>query len=614
MTLFGYTVSALAPWLLLGIPLAAGILIAIYRARGSTQEVVISTLMLVRELPELLTARKRFSPPLQFWIELAALVLLSLAAAGIYAAESGERIAVVVDTSLSMSAKDSSGAPRLETALRLASADVAQRIGRARFSVYSAGATLRRVSESEVSSSEAVSSLRSITPTLTPDALEGALRSLIADGSFDSVWVYTDKSLAEGAPAAANFRLTTVPSDGSRTHNVWVRSLTARSTDSLTVDLASIGPSQATARIVADCFGKDGVPTRDQPGVTVQLPPGRTVTTTLGPLKEQWSYCSVSVKGLSGGDDALLVDNVAWITQSGGDSVVQVISPLSVEELGLKRISGYSFVKLPSSSDPQFQKGSPTIFHRSPVPESMQGPILSILPPAGRLPWGGLVSTPSSGSVALTRWEPSHPILQYTNPTLISLPTAQAITCPELSQSILTSSVGSLVCAGEGVQGGYLVVGFEIFPFDGLASPTVSIFTLNALKWLMTKSTGGDVAGGVGTIALPQDARGVRYLAPSAPPPELSVGNTATLSTPGVISFTSSDSPQPTLKAVNVFSHEESDLSDIELLPSDIAATPSRANPRSPLSFAPWLALVALLVLFLDLARRIRLKTTWGVR
>jgi hypothetical protein len=130
----------------------------------------------------------------------------------------------------------------------------------------------------------------------------------------------------------------------------------------------------------------------------------------------------------------------------------------------------------------------------------------------------------------------------------------------------------------------------------------------------MAKSTGGDVAGGVGTIALPQDARGVRYLAPSAPPPELSVGNTATLSTPGVISFTSLDSPQLTLKAVNVFSHEESDLSDIELLPSDIAATPSRANPRSPLSFAPWLALVALLVLFLDLVRRIRLKTTWGVR
>lgn len=614
MTLFGYTVSALAPWLLLGIPLAAGILIAVYRARGSTQEVVISTLMLVRELPELLTARKRFSPPLQFWIELAALVLLSLAAAGIYAAESGERIAVVVDTSLSMSAKDSSGAPRLETALRLASADIAQRIGGARFSVYSAGATLRRVSGSEVSSAEAVISLRSITPTLTPDNLEGSVRSLLADGSFDSVWVYTDKSLAEGAPAAANFRLTTVPSDSSRTHNVWVRSLAARTSDSLTVDLASIGPSQGSARVTADCFGKDGVPTRDQPGVTVQLPPGRTVTATLGPLKEPWSYCSVSVKGISGGDDALLVDNVAWITQSAGNSVVQVISPLSVEELGLKRISGYSFVKLPSVTDPQFKKSSPTIFHRSLVPESTQGPVLSILPPAGRLPWGGAISAQSPGTVALTRWEPSHPILQYTNPTLISLPTAQALTCPDLSQSILISSAGSLVCAGEGAGGRYVVVGFEIFPFDGLASPTVSIFTLNALKWLMTKGASSESTGGVGAVALPLGATDVRYLAPSAPPPELGAGNTATLSTPGILSFTSPDSPEPTLKAVNVFSHEESDLSDIELLPSDIAATPSRTNPRSPLSFAPWLALVALLVLFLDLVRRIRLKTTWGVR
>ncbi|MEY4700562.1 MAG: hypothetical protein RL326_749, partial [Pseudomonadota bacterium] len=126
ITIFGTSLAASAPWLLLAIPIATSILIYTFRARGPSAPTVTSSLFLLSKLPLALPARRSFLPPLQFWLELAAFLLLSLSAAGLTASSVGERVAIVIDSSTSMSAPTSSQSTRLETAKRLAQADVAK--------------------------------------------------------------------------------------------------------------------------------------------------------------------------------------------------------------------------------------------------------------------------------------------------------------------------------------------------------------------------------------------------------------------------------------------------------------------------------------------------------
>ena len=612
MTIFGYAFSALAPWLLLGAPLGAAILVWAYRYRGTANEVVISTFLLVRRLPELMTARKRFSPPPQFWLELAIVALLSLAAAGISAMQAGEKIAIVLDSSLSMLAKEPSGGTRFESAARIASADAVQRFARSRFTVFTAAASLQRASESGISGPAAALAIRGLKPTLSPDRLDSAIYSLLNDGSYDSVWVYTDKAAPEGLMSLAKLKVTSIPTDTGATRNAWIRSVSSLPAGALSVDIGVVGPAPATARLTADCFDSSGVPVREHSGKTIQLSPASPTTVQLGPIREPWSYCSVSVQGLSAGEESLLVDNEAWVTSDSAGSTIRVVSPLTPDELGLPRIQGYSFERISPEALPSLSAGAAVIFHRTAPPPELTASSLVVMPPTGPLGLSGSVGIEASGTASVTRWSSSHPLLQYLNPTLLSISRVRPLRCPELSQQILSSSAGDLVCAGEDRSGRLVVTGFEIFPFDGLLSPTVSIFTLNALKWIaQVPST---ASGAVGPATLPEGATNVRYLAPSAPPPEQQGDSTFDISTPGIIAFSPQGGPDSQIRAFNIFSDEESNLSDTESLSVSLASVEPQARARAPFACAPWFALIAWLLLAIDIARRAIRASAWGAR
>lgn len=610
ISLLGHSVSAAAPWLLLGIPLGLAALVYIYRARGSSSETVVSTLLLLRQLPERLTARKRFSPPLQFWIDLAALSLLSLAAAGIFAVDAGKPVAIVVDSSLSMSARGPSGTTRFADAVRLATAGAASQLGTTRFTVYSAAASLARASEPNVSGAAAVATLSKLSPTLEPDRIDAALRTLLAEGSFDAVWAYTDKPLASPS-TSGDLKVTTIPSDPRTAINVWI-SATRASADTITVEVRSVGESAATVSVSAECFGREGEPAGRIAPVAAKAAPAQLTTVRLSAPSASWQLCRI--KAQSGGD-SLPADNEAWVTRDSQGSAVQVISPLTLPELGLSRMSGYSFVRLSSADDPLFSRSTPTIVHRLPPPTFLAAPLLVVAPPQGNLPWGGSSATVEASSLVVTRWESAHPLLQYANLTLISIPRARPLSCAPGAQEILSSSAGALVCTGERSGNRYVVSALELFPFDGAASPTVSILTLNALKWLFgadAERSGAELSPG--RVLLPAGSEGLRYVAPSLPQPTLSADGAATLPSPGVVAFTPPGARRAELRAVNIFSDNESDLSRLTPIEAPQAPPVAHLGARTPLSFAPWLAALALLVLLVDILRRIRSRSTWGAR
>ena len=100
MSAFGFSIPAL----LLVIPCAIAFLLYVYRKRGHADAIVVSTLLLLRNLKEQVQVRKKVFPPPRFFFELLLLFGLIFAAAGLYKAQGDGSIVVLIDNSLSMAA------------------------------------------------------------------------------------------------------------------------------------------------------------------------------------------------------------------------------------------------------------------------------------------------------------------------------------------------------------------------------------------------------------------------------------------------------------------------------------------------------------------------------
>jgi hypothetical protein len=303
-------------------------------------------------------------------------------------------------------------------------------------------------------------------------------------------------------------------------------------------------------------------------------------------------------------------DNQGWITNSSEGTALRISSPLSALELGLGAVKGFSF----SANTVESQRHTPVIYHRmAPSSDDLVSPTLVILPPAGKLPNGGLARDSGQGALAVTRWTSSHPLLKYVNPSLLSFPVARTLQCPGATNPILFSKNGALACAGEVNGVPYGVVGFELFPFDGKRSATVSIFTLNLLSWLAEGSTRSSLTQRPGLIALPRGTTEARYIAPETK--TLSIDqqrSTITAPVPGIIELTAEKTRS--FMAITLSAREESALNRLPPLtaPAGSVASAAPRSTETPSDLTSWLALVALLTLIGDLIRRIAVRQRWS--
>jgi hypothetical protein len=281
-------------------------------------------------------------------------------------------------------------------------------------------------------------------------------------------------------------------------------------------------------------------------------------------------------------------DNQGWITNSSEGTALRISSPLSALELGLGAVKGFSF----SANTVESQRHTPVIYHRmAPSSDDLVSPTLVILPPAGKLPNGGLARDSGQGALAVTRWTSSHPLLKYVNPSLLSFPVARTLQCPGATNPILFSKNGALACAGEVNGVPYGVVGFELFPFDGKRSATVSIFTLNLLSWLAEGSTRSSLTQ---TLSIDQQR------------------STITAPVPGIIELTAEKTRS--FMAITLSAREESALNRLPPLtaPAGSVASAAPRSTETPSDLTSWLALVALLTLIGDLIRRIAVRQRWS--
>jgi hypothetical protein len=537
-----------------------------------------------------------------------------------------------------MAALQTAGETRLQTAIRIASADIDQSKSSDRFSVFSAGATLSPVkSRSAQAGFTSARSARSALETLTAgyevDRLSAVVTPLIGSREYDQVWIYTDKSLEQDV-ISPSVRVVTVPSDREAHSNVWIESVavkqtTAQSsgsapeTSTLSVTLAAVGRERADVTLSGECFASPGTDPVPLSSIPAKVTTDNTVTTTLGPLPGRWGYCRVRLEPES--PDALPLDNEAWVAHSTTQSSVRLVSALTAQELGLSALP-YTITS-PTEAE-LLTTGGNSIYHRTPPPsKAISGASLVVFPPATKALFGsGAASQPRSErgkNIEVTRWTSSHPILQYVQPTLMTFPTVSILTCPDTAQPFVFVAEGPVACAGEQNGFRYVITGFELFPFDGLRSPTVSIFTLNALRWLFEGAGGVSHSNAlIGTVTLPYEASSVRTLAPLPETLTTAPTKSVVVRAPGILSVRRGDAGAKedgeSLVAVNAFSNEESDLSRQYSISVSDAMPQQSASPRSAVSERDgtplewFLAVGLLVVLGLDLIRRIAVRAQWG--
>jgi len=637
MPLAGSVVSASWPLFLVAIPFAVGALVYLYRAKGLSHPRIASTLFLLAKIPQFTPSRRRFVPPLSFWIEALIALALASAASGIISTETGDRIALVVDTSKSMGALLSADETRLQAALRIASVDIAQAPQGSWFSVFQAGRVLTAVaapgeSGARMRGPAARAALQTLEPTYDADALASVVAGVLTSGEYDSVWLYTDRSI-ESEQRSERLRVTSVPFDPDLVKNVWITSLNVREGDRASGGKIEVGVSRAgkvTGDLVvsATCTDRESGAVFPLPSGSSRVTPDGATVQQLGPIEKPWSFCHVSIGGVE--SDLLPRDNEAWVARGAVSGEVGLVSALSPKDLGLEGLR-YSSVVSVSDDVVDQRKLRGVIYHRT-IPKKLpRSAALVVYPPSGAKVWGAVVggdaAKSASGSVDITRWDESHPLLQYVRPGLISLPTARVLECPGSAQPVLFSASGPIACAGEEDGQRYVVVGFELFPFDGLRTPTLSIFTLNTLQWLLSAgSVGGADIVNTGVVQIPASepdtTHEVRMVAPRDQ--QLAAGRLRSVEVlePGVVVVreVSKDGQREQLLAVNSISDQESDLT--LQTPIEIAAVGVRAQRsagessmskgvRDSTRYEFFFAWLAVMMLALDLCRRVVARSGW---
>jgi len=140
------------------------------------------------------------------------------------------------------------------------------------------------------------------------------------------------------------------------------------------------------------------------------------------------------------------------------------------------------------------------------------------------------------------------------------------LTRPDWALELISTDLGTAAFAGTYRDRNYLVLGFEIFPYQGRKSPVLSILTLNILKWLSGESLADSSLSVFDRITSVQDINEVLYL--DSPGAEIrTVEQTALQSdneqffpnSPGLL-LIKSKKANPLYRAVNFFNDSESNL------------------------------------------------------
>jgi hypothetical protein len=508
----------------LSVALAAPLLVLAYLRRAPTKRIIVSSLLLLKGLPKHATIQKRIKLPLRFFLELLALLLLAAAAAQPLLFDRGQRVALVLDNSLSMmTIATDGGKTRFQQAVERLTKRLTEASALDRFSLYQSSPKPLLVGNKLVSQADIERLVSDVAPGNAADSISVLAKELAGSGEYDRVLIITDREadfVADRAPLAssetASAAVIEAISVGGPAANWSIANLRVDRADvqdeagSVVASLAYSGPSPAA--VTAKLLGRDAATggfSRLLTQQEVTLSPEQIVDVRfpLSRFREQRAFqvklaAAQSGAGSKSENNSLTADDSAWVARdsSGGINLL-LVSPEVDQKgaLGLDTLPGINvspitpkeFLDLPPS---RIQQYALVIFHLVAPRSALTVPTLLVLPPDDNpvFPVRRTVQTPQISS-----WASDSPLTQYLRVALLEPTKALIFSVPAWGQAVINVESGAILVSGESQGVRFLGAGIELFPFEGARTPVLSILTLNAINWLTASSdvTHGYVTG-----------------------------------------------------------------------------------------------------------------------
>ena len=468
------------------------LLIFAYLRKDRRKRQVVSSILVLQHLSRKRALHRRFKPPLRFFLELLALLLLVSAAASPFMRTPSSKIALIVDTSLSMQAKTTGGENRFTEAIATAKKWLASRPGDEFYTLYTSAPRLNRISERNVTRADIESLFGKLQASYSADSLELSVLELAEAENFDQVVAVSDVQIDR----QNNESLASSPTS---TKTALTGLLVGKAVENPYIANAQIANTASQFRITASVAlsGQFALP------LTISLATragksiaSKNVTALPGKLIE------VAFEISQGGDstyrlqlsapndrNAIAADDIAWVSGGGGKLLeLLLVSPdqPTGDALGLAAIPGFTTTQL---NPEQFSERSLVeldryeliVFHKSAPRELPDRPTLLILPP-DRNP--AFPVRAEAGSPNVTSWSEDSSITRYMKVPLLRPSAAVVLGAPSWAQPVISVEQGPIVLAGESRGVRYAGVGIELLPFEGKRTAVTSILTLNLFNWL----------------------------------------------------------------------------------------------------------------------------------
>lgn len=508
MTFFDsfHLANSSAAILLVFVPL----LILAYLRQKRLPRIVVSSTLILKELTKHVVAKRKFKPPLRFFLELLAMLLLAIAAAGPFMSSSGKNIAIVIDTSMSMSARrgaSNNSLQRIDEALSLANNFLSKQNNSSRFTCYSSSPTFTQVGPADLTSDAAKKEIANILAANSPDSLELGVAELASSAKFDSIVVFTDKVISNSSSgkSAKDRPLAEIElfSVGIASSNAFISNAKLELPTQVSnkkvrasIGLSNNSPLEVTARL----FAQKDLKAKDKNAFTlitekkVLLNPQHEteVQFELDKLTSESSLFRLDIES-DANYNSIAIDDTAWISNNSTlRTAVLLVSPSekSGDGLGLKKIDGLEitsvlpedFAKLRKSALSDF---SLIVFHQSAPTKTPSISTLLVLPPEQNsiFPLKAEVSEPK-----ITSWDESSPLTAYLQVPLLAPQNAVTFELRPWMSSVLNVESGPIIVSGESRGHRFAALGFEIFPFEGARTLAHSVLTLNLMRWLTNKT------------------------------------------------------------------------------------------------------------------------------
>ena len=573
---------------------ALPLLLIPYLVRRKPRRVIFSSLLLFIEHGSEATAKPWGSlrlPPV-FFLQLLLLVLLILALAQPVFSVRLSNIAIVMDNSASMQARED-GTTRVALARDQARRVLGDLGANGKVDIFTIVPQLEKANKAPLSASDAIALLAGLEAYDLADGpadYGDLLRQLAEDHKYERVYFVTDRPV-RGQSGAVRVLTVGKPRDNLAlsAFTVSPSSLANRRLEAV-VEVANYSARDQRVRVAVLGDGAEtALANRD-----LRVPAGQTASASFQGLSEKRYYIAEI-----DGNDALSLDNRQFAIAANARSLkILAISPRPQALNSLRAIPGVTLTIVAPEDYQQTDRSSfgLEIFHYAALASLPLNPSLLILPPDSN-PIVKL-GNPITGPVA-SGWRESHPLSRYLNFALFRPTYARPIIPLTAGEAIIETVQGPLAFTVERQGNRHLVLGFDPFPYLGRENLPMSIFTLNLLEWFTSVSGGKGRATGEPVALGAAEQESSILTTPQGQKHVLKPGSSSFANTFHQGIYQLARGAERQILAINYHSASESDLRDskrIELKPGA-----SGSNSGSTLfSFWPYLLMASLLLLIIE--------------